>query len=385
MRESTRVIVILLLTLIAAPTSASVITFNVSYTDPGNWSSEAMAALEAAANTWGSMLEASFAGETIEIVADFGGTTGLAATKTNYKLSPYGVAVAVAMSSHHVGQDMSGGAPEFFMSFNANPTASGNPVNWYFGTDGLTPANEMDFFSVALHEMAHGLGWTSLIQADGTGTEFVGVGELYSRYDKFVWSATEGDWLINLPPATIAAELIGGNLFWGGPEGIAGNGGTMPELYAPPVFRAGSSVSHLDGVAFNGSLMEPIRVPGEAVHTLSDVEKGILGDHFWDFVADGVQLMADFNEDRAVDEVDLLIWQGNFGTWVGADMSDGDTNGDGDVDGHDFLIWQQEFGSTAAVLSANGAVPEPSAILLVVTVFIGFLMLKSTRAQSHVS
>ena len=35
-------------------------------------------------------------------------------------------------------------------------------ANWYFGLDGNTPSGKHDFVSVALHELGHGLGFTSL-------------------------------------------------------------------------------------------------------------------------------------------------------------------------------------------------------------------------------
>jgi hypothetical protein len=39
-------------------------------------------------------------------------------------------------------------------------------INWYFGTDGNTPADQYDFVTVALHEILHGLGNAGLASYD---------------------------------------------------------------------------------------------------------------------------------------------------------------------------------------------------------------------------
>lgn len=39
--------------------------------------------------------------------------------------------------------------------------------NWYFGTDGNTPAGKYDFVSVVLHEIIHGLGFSGFMTVSG--------------------------------------------------------------------------------------------------------------------------------------------------------------------------------------------------------------------------
>lgn len=75
---------------------------------------------------------------------------------------------------------------------------------------------------------------------------------------------------------------------------------------------------------------------------------------------------ADFNGNGVVDGGDLLVWQRNNNTLLGAIRSRGDADGDGDVDGDDLFVWE-----TAALtrprVSADGsatATPEPAAWLL---------------------
>jgi len=73
---------------------------------------------------------------------------------------------------------------------------------------------------------------------------------------------------------------------------------------------------------------------------------------------------ADFNGDGMVDGADYAIFKGGFGTVAAAARADGDANGDGNVDGSDFLTWQQQAGGPGAAASAAGAVPEPTAAVL---------------------
>lgn len=45
----------------------------------------------------------------------------------------------------------------------------------YFGTDGNTPANQYDFVTVFMHELTHGLGFTSSLGPVPSGTNPTGV------------------------------------------------------------------------------------------------------------------------------------------------------------------------------------------------------------------
>ena len=78
-------------------------------------------------------------------------------------------------------------------------------------------------------------------------------------------------------------------------------------------------------------------------------------------------LAGDFNEDGSVDGDDLADWQNGFGANGNATHAQGDADGDLDVDGADFLAWQREVGSPTE-LAAGSAAPEPSTLLLLLTV-----------------
>jgi len=78
------------------------------------------------------------------------------------------------------------------------------------------------------------------------------------------------------------------------------------------------------------------------------------------FISEGITTYsADFNQDGMVDGNDLAVWESAFGNNALADA-----NGDGYSDGIDFLTWQREFDSGVNPLASAQAVPEPSALVL---------------------
>ena len=78
---------------------------------------------------------------------------------------------------------------------------------------------------------------------------------------------------------------------------------------------------------------------------------------------------ADFNTDGSVDDLDLEIWQSDFGIASNATHAEGDSEGDGDVDGADFLNWQLQYSSPAVNPTQ---IPEPSSSLLAAIVWTVF-------------
>ena len=54
------------------------------------------------------------------------------------------------------------------------------PDVWYYGLDGLPPGTKIDFVTVVLHELGHGLGFLSLVDLE-TGEKFMGLNDIYMR------------------------------------------------------------------------------------------------------------------------------------------------------------------------------------------------------------
>lgn len=166
-------------------------------------------------------------------------------------------------------------------------------ANWYFGTDGVPASGKVDFVSIVLHELGHGLGFIGAADvSSGIGT--VGDQGLPYIYDANVVDSAGTSILdaATYPNAsTKMASLLEGNgvsgagLFWGGANAAAGNGGARPRLYAPGSFQNGSSYSHLDETTYPAgdlnSLMTPIIGFAEVIHTPGPIALGMFTDMGW--------------------------------------------------------------------------------------------------------
>ena len=166
-------------------------------------------------------------------------------------------------------------------------------ANWYLGTDGVPISGTVDFESVVLHELGHGLGFI------GTADVSSGLGTVGDQGLPYIYDANvvdRGGISILNPGAypngstTMAALLQGSGipgpgLFWGGANGIAASGGTRPVLYAPGSFQIGSSYSHLDETTYPAgdvnSLMTPMLGFAEVIHTPGPIVLGTLADMGW--------------------------------------------------------------------------------------------------------
>lgn len=160
---------------------------------------------------------------------------------------------------------------------------------WYYGTDGNTPADWSDFVSVVMHEIGHGLGFA------GSGDVSGGLGSVSSPPEIYDVYVVDGAGLPTLSLAgnsvALGALFRGDNLYWDGANGVAGNGGARPKLYAPITWQGGSSYSHLDDDTYGpgnaNSLMTPSINDGEAIHDPGPIARGMFQDMGWTIDAGG--------------------------------------------------------------------------------------------------
>ena len=80
----------------------------------------------------------------------------------------------------------------------------------------------------------------------------------------------------------------------------------------------------------------------------------------------------DFNEDGSVDGGDLFSWREGFDDVGPKSHTQGDGDGDMDVDGDDFLIWQRQLNVSFGAAPVASAVPEPSALAMVLVGAVRF-------------
>ena len=266
----------------AAPAADIQVNYN-----GGGWTSAAMNAFEYAVSIWETQIKSDV---TIVVDADFSslgtGVLGGAGTTTihrNFSGAAYSNTwYAAALANTLSGTDQNGSEAEISASFNNNINISG--IDWYYGTDGNTPGNRIDFVSVVLHEIGHGLGFFgSMTVSGGVGTW--GYNGFPVVYDLFTENGAGQSLMNDFPKGSVALknQLTSNDVYFDGLNANAANGNSRVQLYAPFSWQQGSSYSHL-GESFNGTssaLMTYAIGPGETEHAPGPVTLGVFEDLGW--------------------------------------------------------------------------------------------------------
>lgn len=155
-----------------------------------------------AASIWGSMIDssvpividASFA----PLQCDATGITLGQASPYNWEIGTAGAAAGLlvpeALADRLAGQDLHPGDPDIQAEFNgALLQCSQGMQDWYYGFDGKPSANDIDLLSTLLHELGHGLGFSSTVD-NQTGVLLGGVvdvftAHLYDNQTNMLWSS----------------------------------------------------------------------------------------------------------------------------------------------------------------------------------------------------
>ncbi|MFV0591858.1 MAG: T9SS type A sorting domain-containing protein [Draconibacterium sp.] len=206
---------------------------------------------------------------------------------TDFPDTPYpGCYYAVAVAEKIAKQELNGNGRYDVLAY------FGSEVDWYYGIDGDTPAGKYDLVTVALHEIAHGLGFFGFFFVNGSYGSYGGVGlpiGTYASFDLMVEQA-EGKQLLNTdyfgnPSVALKNALVSGSLFANSPVAKSSETGLLPGLYAPATFSDGSSVYHLDdgtyGAGTANALMTHAVSSGEANHNPGPLAQGIMEDVGW--------------------------------------------------------------------------------------------------------
>lgn len=195
---------------------------------------------------------------------------------------------------------------------------------WHFDHNTLPAPGENDFYSVALHEMAHSLGFGSSSQWNdlATGSHFSG-------------------------QAATAA--------YGGPPPLQA---TSPSNPTPTHWLAGTMSRVLGTNVVQEAAMDPELTVGTR-KLFTTLDAAALTDIGWTVDAPPPTFnAADFNHDGLVNAGDLGVWRSAFKKNANADV-----DGDGDSDGKDFVLWQRRMGAMGATAGTIG-IPEPAGIAL---------------------
>ena len=138
------------------------------------------------------------------------------------------------------GGDLAPGQIDVISFFNSSIDDDPNCLtgrNWYYGLDNNQASNEIDFLTVVIHEINHGLGNLELVD-EGTGDFLAGRADIYARNMLDLDQGTTWD---NLTSAErLASQVNTGRLVWNGPAVTA----TAPSFLGPrpsiQVIRPGS-------------------------------------------------------------------------------------------------------------------------------------------------
>jgi len=274
-----------------------------------------------------------------------GGVLGSAGTTTVHGNFPNAIFPNTwyhqALANKLRGADSNGAEPDLGATFNSDVDTGclGAGSRFYYGLDNATPANTINLFVVLLHEIGHGIGFSSFTNAS-TGAFFSGFPDVWAR---FQFDRDQSLTWFNMPnDAARAASAINNNdLLWDGPNvriasGFLTDGRDAAtgrvELYTPATLEPGSSVSHYNTRATPNLLMEPSINTGLPL-TL-DLTRQLTRDIGWyrdttaDLVADTITTVAPSGGSLAVGANTNITWTntGSFARNVTIELStDGGT------------------------------------------------------------
>lgn len=208
----------------------------------------------------------------------------------------YGAPLADALS----GTDQSPGEPDIFAQFNSSRS------DWHFG-EGDAPPGTIDFTSVVLHEIAHGLNYIDFFNYNngtgGYGLDFDGDGEIDGEerspgaFGRLLVEDPPGEASVSLtnegqfanPSEALGDALTSDQLFFDGERSSRGakqgEGPVPPKIYAPSFFQAGSSIAHLAEATYppesENALMTPQIGQAETNRDPGPIVCGQLQDMGW--------------------------------------------------------------------------------------------------------
>ncbi|MHB8797036.1 MAG: hypothetical protein ACYDBY_01105 [Thermoanaerobaculia bacterium] len=242
------------------PTAAAPIGGNTGTT----LGQQRLIAFQHAADLWGSRLTSAVS---IVVRANFGplapctptsGVIGSAGPANAWTLGasfpnvPAGTIVTSALASKLLGSDVEDGVQDINASFNSSVGTAGclSSSSWYLGLDGNASGSQLDFVTVLLHELGHGLGFLTFVNVS-TGALAADLNDVFQlnlrdNTANLAWSA--------MTNAQRQASAINTNgLVWSGAQAVATattavatgkDASNRPMMFAPNPVQVGSSVSH---------------------------------------------------------------------------------------------------------------------------------------------
>jgi len=231
---------------------------------------------------------------------------------------------------NHITATTSAAAITITINSNIGNLSCQDGKTWYYGYDHNPGINQFDLFNIVKHEVAHGLGFITLVNLS-TGAKFVGSGgsscpsgcdDIFMKFLRD--NSLNKNWPVMTNSERVASAVDSGDLVWSGSavqhvKSVLTNGLTngYPRLYAPSTLSNGSSVTHWNtNVTYTGAkneLMEPSpQLPFDMAITVA-----LMRDLGWN------NATYDFDGDGTPDHLDAFPHR---------NIADKDTDGDGKPD-----------------------------------------------------
>lgn len=221
-------------------------------------------AFEKAAEFWGQILDsdvevriqAKFAPLECETSSGVLGSAGPRAIESDHPGAPVANTwYHIALANRQAGEDRDPGGNDIQAQFNGDLGKPGclTGLSWYYGLDGLAPANTVDLLVVLLHEFAHGLGFSELIDSDD-GAFFQGTPDAFSR---FIVDNVSGLAFVDMTSTQRRTALTSGNLAWTGDAVSLEAPGVLDLAPSLQISSPGSVAGtyFATGAVFGGSLL----------------------------------------------------------------------------------------------------------------------------------
>jgi hypothetical protein len=172
-----------------------------------------------------------------------------------------------ALANSLAGSDLDGATPDISAQFNSNLNGSAGclgGIGWYYGYDQSPPGGNIDFVSVVVHELGHGLGFQTFVSLS-TGAKLSGLNDTY-MLNLNRSGGVPPDYPSMSNAQRVSASISDPNLRWVGGNVTAyhptipltgGLSGIYARVHAPNPAVSGSSVSHFSTALVPNEIMEP--------------------------------------------------------------------------------------------------------------------------------
>ncbi|MFW5773459.1 MAG: hypothetical protein ACOCWD_02150, partial [Tangfeifania sp.] len=212
----------------------------------------------------------------------------------------------VALVEKLTGKDVNPGQADIICSFSSD-------FQWYFGTDGNTPASKYDFVTSVLHELAHGLGISGFLEDENGRGYFSNNRNLPSIYDYYLFNQfnqqISDKSIFSSPSTDLHKQLTSDNLKLRSVE-TNNNGADIGRVFAPSYWSAGASVYHMHNATTDNNsskLMNAYLFKGAAYHQPEDATLKILQEIGWGAPVFEFEELKDIEEPCAAIPVNVKI------------------------------------------------------------------------------